>query len=79
MRGPGPLGHALPPDQPTAVTATPAPQRGHRVQPLLLTVAAVAVAVAAAAATVAAVASGHDAACSELRGHPVEKRKKVSS
>lgn len=40
VRGAGPLGHALPPDQPAAVASVPPPQHGHRVQPVLLTVAA---------------------------------------
>lgn len=42
VRGAGPLGHAFPPDQPSAVTSVSPPQHSHRVQPVLLTVSATA-------------------------------------
>lgn len=71
VRGAGPLGHAFPPDQAAPVPAVPAPQHRHRVQPVLLTVAAATAATAAAATAAAtaaaAAATRHDGTRSSTR------------
>lgn len=56
VSGARPLGHAFPPDQTAPVPAVPAPQHCHRIQPVLLTVAA---ATCTTTATVATTPAGH--------------------